>query len=76
MRAPRFSIGTLSSISFATVTPSLVMGGTELPVEDDVAAPGAGVTFTASASAHHATPDSAACVLTIDDLLRHCFELS
>jgi hypothetical protein len=40
--APMFSSGSLSSISLATVTPSLVMvGRAELLVEDDVAALGA-----------------------------------
>ena len=49
--APMFSSGSLRSISFATVTPSLVMmGEPNFLSEDDVACPlGPSVTFTASA---------------------------
>ncbi len=39
--APMFSFGSFSSTSLATVTPSFVIrGSAELPLQDDVAAPG------------------------------------
>ena len=59
MRAPRFSIGSLSSISFATVTPSLVMTGEPNFLSRMTLRPrGPRVTLTASASA--LTPRSTA----------------
>ncbi len=52
MRAPRFSIGSLRSISLATVTPSLVMVGEPNFLSRMTLRPlGPRVTFTASASA-------------------------
>ena len=52
MRAPRFSIGSLSSISLATVTPSLVMSGEPNFLSRTTFRPlGPSVTLTASARA-------------------------
>ena len=59
MRAPRFSIGSLRSISFATVTPSLVMTGEPYFLSRTTLRPrGPRVTLTASARA--LTPRSTA----------------
>ena len=71
-----FSRGSLSSISFATVTPSLVINGRpELLVEDDVPALGSERHLDRVRQAVDPSEDRLPGLVTVRDLLRHEFAL-